>query len=372
MSSKDTKSKAPESPDKSDVDRPSAAGPGLERPRPSSLSSLPPPRGSSAAKANASAPPAAPAASTATSLTSAGSGVDASGAVGGVRVSGGVVSPGAAINTDDIIARVLSAVDAKLASIALSSLPPPSDDAKHPKAGGLLTSLITASGHSGAAAADSDDRKHQSPSDGQDGDSGDNADEQSAAVAPNLSTTTDKKDASGVDLSKRIGVLLWKEEIAPYNSALSFVRMNTFREARNRHECESLALSLDEMVRERIPMTNVSFEILVRRLLGVRLADEYKDWSFAEALAWKSGHGVQNRGLLRSLLKDRKSFADLKKPTAAANSNQSFKGAALGRQRKSGRGGRFNTASNPRQFGSNARASANNKPSSATADAARN
>jgi hypothetical protein len=135
------------------------------------------------------------------------------------------------------------------------------------------------------------------------------------------------------------------------------------------------------MVRSQIPMTNLSFEIQIRRLLGVRLADEYKDWSFAEALAWKSGHGVQNRGLLRSLLKDRKNFADLKKP-AAASTGQSFKASGSGggggggaRGRKAfrsgggggGRGGKSYSGGSGRGGGA---FTANSKPSPAGSGAA--
>jgi len=154
---------------------------------------------------------------------------------------------------------------------------------------------------------------------------------------------------------------------------MAFVRMNTFREARNRHECEALALSLDEMIRSKIPKSNLSFEIQIRRLLGVRLADEYKDWSFAESLAWKSGHGVQNRGLLRSLLKDRKNFADLKKPPSASAA-QSFKssgGSGSGRGRKAyrggGRGGKSFAGNSGRGGGA---FSSNSKPSPAASGAA--
>ena len=276
-------------------------------------------------------------------------------------------------------------MDSKLEAIAaMKSLPDPSTQTKNPKAagsGGVLSTLIAASGHDGKhspadtgnAADDGGDDNDDTPgrNDGDDPVDGD------GDGAPTVSTTKPKTASSSVDLSARVGRLLWKEEIAVYGSAMSFVRMNTFHEARNRHECEALALSLDEMVRSQIDMSNLSFEIQIRRLLGVRLADEFKDWSFAEALAWKSGHGVQNRGLLRSLLKDRKNFADLKKPPSA-NTAQSFKGYGnAGRGRKSNRrGGRNGSATFNKSSGGNGRSgssyAANSKPSSAGSGAANN
>jgi len=133
---------------------------------------------------------------------------------------------------------------------------------------------------------------------------------------------------------------MWKEEISLYKSALAFVRHYNFKESRNKHECEVLALSLDEMVKERIPMSSLSFEIQLRRLLGVRWADEFKEWHCAEALAWKSTTGVQNRNLLRAILKDSKLLAEIKKPPKTTTAAQSFKKAGRGGGRNAGRGGR--------------------------------
>jgi uncharacterized membrane protein YgcG len=280
------------------------------------------------------------------------------------------------------MARLEEKLTAKIeASAALRALPQPSKEAKAPSVGpGLLSSLITASGHPGAdadadadanaAIADADTEPSTPTADADADESTHNAASKKAAAA------------AGVDLSRPIGQLLWSEEIAMYGSAMAFVRMNTFKEARNRHECEAIALSLDAMKRSQIPVTNLSFEIQVRRLLGVRLADEYKDWSFAEALAWKSGHGVQHRGLLRSLLKDRKNFADLKKP-ASATAAQSFRGARSGgggggsggRGRKpyrgGGRGGKYFSGGAGRS-GGHFNSNSNSKPSPAGSGAAGN
>ena len=351
-----------------------STAPAARKPPISSLSRLPPPRDAAARAPSAAAAPAAPSGSltsgTDPSVPSAhppspparvGSGVAA------VSVAGGV-------STAELVAELMAGLearlDAKLATIsALGSLPtPPSGAAPKSKAktAGTLQRLIVASGHSAKsgeddatsnagerdAAADADDADAD-PNQSEDADA-DDAEVTAGARKPKLSTA--------IDLSKPVGRLLWKEEIAPYNSALSYVRMNTFREARNRHECEAFALSLDEMVRERIPMTSVSFEIQIRRLIGVRVADEYKDWSFAEALAWKSGHGVQHRGLLRSLLKDRKNFADLKKPPTTATAAQSFARGGAGRGRKTGGAGR----------GGRGGRGGYSKPSSGGTDAARN
>ena len=168
----------------------------------------------------------------------------------------------------------------------------------------------------------------------------------------------------GVDLSKPVAALLWTEEIMPFGSAISFVRMSQWNDKRNKHEAESLAWSLDAFVSEDLPTKSMSFEVQVRRLLGVKLADEHRDWALAEALAWKSGHGVQNRGLLRSLLKDGKNFVDNK--SSSVKTRGTFKSAVTssrgGGRGGRGRGGRFQNASQPNN--------SSQKPSSGGSDAA--
>ena len=150
-----------------------------------------------------------------------------------------------------------------------------------------------------------------------------------------------------------------------FGSAISFVRMSQWNDKRNKHEAESLAWSLDAYVSDSLPTKSVSFEVQVRRLLGVKLADEHRDWALAEALAWKSGHGVQNRGLLRSLLKDRKNFVDLNK-SSTVKTRGTFKSAVTssrgGGRGGRGRGGRFQ---NGAQSNNNSQ-----KPSSGGSDAA--
>jgi hypothetical protein len=235
-------------------------------------------------------------------------------------------------------------LEQRLAAIqALQSLPSPKKAAaSKPKSASLIGSLMAASGHEAASTpAALESVLDDDPIETSDADN-DTAGGMAAADAK-------------LDLSKPIGAMLWSEEVLPYGSALSFVRMYQWKEPRNRHECEALAWSLDAMVKESgaVPQRSTSFEIQVRRLLGVKLADEHKDWALAESLAWKSGHGVQNRSLLRSLLKDRKNFAELKKSSAAApvRSRQAFagargswRGAGRGRGSRGGRNGKPSSA----------------------------
>ena len=173
------------------------------------------------------------------------------------------------------------------------------------------------------------------------------------------------QSSRGVDLAKPVASMLWTEEIVPFGSAISFVRMSQWNDKRNKHEAEALAWSLDAFAGEGLPTKSVSFEVQVRRLLGVKLADEHRDWALAEALAWKSGHGVQNRSLLRSLLKDRKSFVDLAKgpATKTRGSYKSAVAPSRGGGGRSGRGGRG-------RFHSSQQLNATQKPSSGSSDAA--
>ena len=114
-----------------------------------------------------------------------------------------------------------------------------------------------------------------------------------------------------------------------------------------------------------LPTTSVSFKVQVRRLLGVKLADEHRDWALAEALTWKSGHGVQNRSLLRSLLKDRKNFMDLAK-SPATKTRGSYKSAVAPSRGGGGRGGRGGRG----RFNNSQHSNTPQTPSSASSDAA--
>jgi hypothetical protein len=278
-----------------------------------------------------------------------------------------------------MMAKLEEVVDAKLKARlatagALASLPPPPAKSTKPKAkAGMLASLMSASGFTadgkdtvGPGAANSAAAVQDAPEDGGDPDVDPISDSDEDADGAK-GDTVKKRSSTAVDLSKPIGALLWNEEVLPYGSALAFVRMYQFKEARNRHECENLAWSLDAMVKDRIPITTTSFEIQVRRLLGVKLADEHGDWNIAEALAWKSGHGVQNRGLLRSLLKDRKNFAEFNNKPPKVRTGQAFRGGRGGARGGKGAWGRGGKGAQSK-FGGNAAS----KPTSASgAEAAR-
>jgi hypothetical protein len=350
MSNKDLNDKSKESADKDD------SGSAGRKPPISSLSRLAPPRSGTATAAAGTGSSGSGSLTTSVSSSLPTSSPKPAAAVGsGSGVAVGVTPSGsdtAAEYIEQLLARLEAKLeakftakleDAKLAAHAVNSLPPPPKTptaAKKPKTG-ILGALVASAGYNDgaydnekhedvrAATADVDADDDTDPS-GQD----DNGDDGKLVGG--------RRQPVPVDLSRPIGSLLWTEEIAVYGSALSYVRMQTFKENRNRHECEVFARSLDAMRAEGITMSSRSFEIQIRRLIGVRIADEYKDWSFAEALAWQSSAGVQHRGLLRSLLKDRKNFADLKKPAATTTTAaQSFSARKGGRGNgRGGRGGR--------------------------------
>ena len=259
----------------------------------------------------------------------------------------------------DIYERLMSkmeAVEQKIAERfsaagAIKSLPAPTihsaSTSSSASGGGALSSLIAASGYDRGVLSSVPKPEKSS------------VHEEVESDGDELARTSLSR---GVDLSKPVASLLWTEEVMPFGSAISFVRMSQWNDKRNKHEAEALAWSLDAFVSEGLSLKSVSFEVQVRRLLGVKLADEHRDWSLAEALAWKSGHGIQNRSLLRSLLKDRKNFVDLSKSTKTRGS---FKTAVTGSGRGGRRGGRGSS-----RFQSASQPNSSQKPSSGGSDAA--
>ena len=239
-----------------------------------------------------------------------------------------------------------------------SLLPPPAiasaaagkDSKDTPPGQGALSSLMAASGYRGTPSRKASAAAPAEP----------------AEDAASYEEEEPSQSSRGVDLAKPVASMLWTEEIVPFGSAISFVRMSQWNDKRNKHEAEALAWSLDAFAGEGLPTKSVSFEVQVRRLLGVKLADEHRDWALAEALAWKSGHGVQNRSLLRSLLKDRKNFVDLAK-SPATKTRGSYKSAvAPSRGGGGGRGGRGGRG----RFNKPQQSNTTQKPSSASSDAA--
>jgi hypothetical protein len=144
---------------------------------------------------------------------------------------------------------------------------------------------------------------------------------------------------------------------------------DSWKNARNQHECEVLADVLDELVLRND--TTAAIELLVRRFVGIRQADRSGNWNFAQVLS----KGNPRRTLLRpsvmsAVLREAKNLSLLESGGRANNSGRSNNsGAAANRAgsksgaqaAQSGRGG----GNNRRRGGNNSNNSSNAAPSQA-------
>ena len=177
----------------------------------------------------------------------------------------------------------------------------------------------------------------------QDGGSGDDDDD-------------DSSDASSND--KVAAAIL--ENARKYGSLLTWIRMTTMKQARNRHECEALADAIDTLLEEGVSESSLGIEKLLRRLSGVHLADSVGNWNVCEALQWSGvNHSLLPRDALTSALKQAASYQSLtrklmgrtsgnrQRPSydSSSSSSSAYSGSFRSRGRGQGNYRSFNKAS---------------------------
>ena len=135
---------------------------------------------------------------------------------------------------------------------------------------------------------------------------------------------------------------------------------DSWRNARNQHECEILADVLDELVLRHDP--DAAVELLVRRFVGIRQADRSGNWNFAQVLA----KGNPRRTLLRptvlsAVLREAKNLSLLESGGRANNSNRANNGGGSAANNRAGAKGGAQTAQSGRGGGNNNRRGKDNK-----------
>ena len=90
-----------------------------------------------------------------------------------------------------------------------------------------------------------------------------------------------------------------------YGSLVGYVKTVQWASDRNKHEAESLARAVDVALAEGYSEDSVALEMLLRRLAGVQLADQFGDWSACSATEWiPTGQSLIPRSELKQTLKD--------------------------------------------------------------------
>ena len=294
--------------------------------KPSSLASLPPPRGSGASAAAAAAAASSPAT--------------------GERKGNAVAVPPPAANAADaaLELRIADIVEKRLAALAaVSALP--KTPAKPKSIAGRVGEGILSQLRDNARLSDDDADGADRVSDIEDSD--DDKTEAAAAHVPG--------DAAGSAANvlgqpaRRAGNRHARTRIAsemlrncvPYGSVTSWVKQTDWKSGRNKHECEVLARAVDALLSEGTPVKSTGIEILMRRLSGVHLADQHSEWQLADSVAWNPlGNSLLPRAEVTRALKE----ADQLKRLTSNMSNGGYRykrdtPSARRDDRRDGRGG---------------------------------
>lgn len=225
--------------------------------------------------------------------------------------SGGAEATHSAGIPDALMSQLSALIDQKItAASALRSMPAPTVGqprarANAPVGHGTLQQLRLSAGLTA-------DTKDEAPA--EDADAAEESELAGEDANPFASLAAPAPSKSALD--GRLAAELWAD-IKPYGTAISFVKMYHWNNARNSHEAESIAWALDAFVKENVALNSLGFEIMIRRLFGVRLADETKNWDMAKSISWKND-SLLSRGLLRHVLKDAKTLGELSKSTAVS------------------------------------------------------
>jgi hypothetical protein len=92
-----------------------------------------------------------------------------------------------------------------------------------------------------------------------------------------------------------------KNAISQYGSMKAWVLHAHWNSQRNKHEVLALCTSLDFLITTGIALKHPGVDVLVRRAVGVQLADQHNNWSLCEALCNFDASSIVPRDMLHSL-----------------------------------------------------------------------
>ena len=143
------------------------------------------------------------------------------------------------------------------------------------------------------------------------------------------------------------------ERIAPtvlaearvYGSMVAWVRSTEWKHTRNLNECRALAAAIDKLVEEGVSQDSVGVEMLVRRVMGVHMADSTGNWGVCDALQWSGPNSsLLPRSTLTGALRQAAQMERLTKQTTKLPVNRGNYGNYG--DRDNSRGGNFNRDAN--------------------------
>jgi len=103
-----------------------------------------------------------------------------------------------------------------------------------------------------------------------------------------------------------------------YGGLTNWVNITDWRNDRNKHECENLALVIDLLVEEgEVSMQSAALRQLAARLNGVHLADTTGNWNVCNAISYVGpNNSLLPKSLLTKTLKQAAQFDTLSKRTS--------------------------------------------------------
>ena len=105
-------------------------------------------------------------------------------------------------------------------------------------------------------------------------------------------------------------------EARVYGSMVAWVRSAEWKNARNLNECRAAAGVIDKLLEEGIQEDSIGLEMLIRRVMGVHLADSTGNWGVCDALQWSGPNSsLLPRAALTSALRQAAQMERLTKQT---------------------------------------------------------
>jgi hypothetical protein len=97
------------------------------------------------------------------------------------------------------------------------------------------------------------------------------------------------------------------------HSAVAWVRVQRCWDNRSLKEALQWASFVDAFRSEGLPLSSVSLEIALRRLVGLHLSNKHSNWELAEVLEWSGESSLLSRGQLSRVIKEANARAAMAK-----------------------------------------------------------
>ena len=117
-------------------------------------------------------------------------------------------------------------------------------------------------------------------------------------------------------------------EVQVYGSFGAYVRVSAWSSRRNKMECLSLAMAIDSLRRQGVTDVYEGVRYLVRRLVGVKLADHFNNWDLCDSVAPAGDSSLLlSNDMLARIARDGQRRAQMRKQAARNNSSPAQSGA---------------------------------------------